>query len=89
MKYFVTLRDRRTMQEARVEDVWHEGWDVETLLFDWTENNFSCDCNRSIALYDIDLASDDSRMMACGEGAIDLVRIEDENGNVLFEEDWA
>ena len=71
MKYFVTLRDTRDGYEATVEDDWHAGWPEYLLLFDWEEDDYSCDCNRSRMLY----PDDESKHLECGDGTIEVLRM--------------
>lgn len=49
MKYTFKLLDTTTGKEHLYEDSYN--WpDEQLMLFQWTENNYSCDCNRSIFL---------------------------------------
>ena len=75
MKYTIHLRDTRT----GVTKVHHDDYDwgdESAMLFQWTEGNYSCDCNRSIDFYD-----DEAKRLECSAGnVIALDKIEDANG---------
>jgi hypothetical protein len=77
MKYSYHLRNKETGETA----VYEEGydWDSEqSMLFQWLENNYSCDCNRSLFMY----GWDEDRELGCnlGENTIVLDRVVREDG---------
>lgn len=79
MKYIFTLLDTTNNQLIEHRDTFD--WkDEKLMIFQWTENNFSCDCNRRDKMYG---SSEDH---LCGDEVI-LLKITDENGNIIFEED--
>lgn len=50
--------------------------DEDTMLFQWLENNYSCDCNRDLFMY----GHDSGR--PCGED-IQLLEIRNEHGDLV------
>ena len=66
--YLITLKDTHTGEVKVIEDDYAEDiteWDV---VFNWEENNYSCDCNRGAFFYDEDFP--------CGDGRFELIKIE-------------
>ena len=79
MKYNFTLLDTKNGKSIECRD--NFDWDDESLmLFQWTENNFSCDCNRRDRMY----GSSDSHK--CG-AELKLLKITDPNGKLIYEEE--
>ena len=55
--------------------------------FLWSEGNFACDCNRHI--FFASAANESAENRECGDNSYS-VRITDERGNVLYEDDdWS
>jgi hypothetical protein len=79
MKYNFTLLDTANNKLIEHRDTF-DWTDENSMLFNWTQNNFSCDCNRRDKMYGF---SDEH---ICGDEVI-LLKITDENGNIIFEED--
>lgn len=50
MKFTVHLMDSATGEVAVREEEWSYGWSdektIRAAIFQWSENNYSCDCNR-------------------------------------------
>lgn len=80
MKYTIKLKDTRTNETRSVEVDDTETGGLHGLLFQWFENNFSCDCNRSLFFYDWD-DWDDSKELPCGDDTIVIEEIRDSDGN--------
>lgn len=78
MGYIVYLQDSRNGNKSS------EFFDYDYHDYLWREGNFSCDCNRSIFLYD-----DEDKELPCNaeENIINIVSIQDENGTELWCED--
>jgi len=84
MKYIYTLFDKKTgLQSEYKEDY---DWDNEsTMLFQWLENNYDCDCNRSIFLYGYDEKTNYPCCSGEADRQIDLLKITDqETGKVVY-----
>ena len=79
MKYIFTLLDTANNQLIEYRDTF-DWTDENSMLFQWTENNFSCDCNRRDKMY---VFSDNH---ICGDEVV-LLKITDNNGKLIFEED--
>ena len=77
MIYTIKLKDTRTNETRLIEAEDTETGGLHGLLFNWFENNFSCDCNRSLFFYDWD----DSKELPCGDGTIVIEEITDSEGN--------
>ena len=81
MRYYCKLLDTRDNTEHVIESLRDlEGYDYigdmdHTFIGYWTEGNFECDCNRSIALYGWD------NQLECnsGENIIKLLEIKRED----------
>lgn len=71
-RYKAVLRDTRDGHVATYEYGPCDTTD-KALIFSWTENNYSCDCNRSLCMYPYD----DSKHLECGSGnnLIELVEL--------------
>lgn len=77
MIYNFTLLDTINNQLITHND--NFDWDDEKLmLFQWTENNFACDCNRRDCMY----GSSDRH--TCGH-EVKLLKITDTNGKLIYE----
>lgn len=77
MKYIFTLLDTRNNKLIDCSDNFE--WDEEELmLFQWTQNNFACDCNRRDVMY----GSSDNH--TCGY-EVKLLKITDINGKLIYE----
>lgn len=98
MGYRVLLR--RTADNVERWSRWYEYSDDDAtnpglIAFSWYENNFACDCNRHLeferaAGRDEDSLWDDD--VECGETAYEVLRIENDDGAVLVDDDvphWA
>lgn len=65
-----TLRNRLTGETLNyIDDDWEDDSEVSTVEFMWTEGNYSCDCNRSLFLYEWD----DTRQLPCNEAKNEIV----------------
>ena len=78
MKYTFTLRDTRD-GKAVVYNEDYDWPDEHLMLFQWLDNNYSCDCNRWLFFTDGD---DDAEDLPCSgsDNAIVIDRIADEHG---------
>ncbi|MHB8098050.1 MAG: hypothetical protein ACYDD5_00490 [Sulfuricurvum sp.] len=75
MKYSFTLYDPVSKITVVYKD--HFDWKSESnMLFQWLENNYSCDCNRDLFMY----GHDSGR--PCGED-IQLLEIRNEHGDLV------
>ena len=79
MKYNFTLLDTKNNKLIEHRDTF-EWSDENLMLFNWTQNNFACDCNRRDVMY----GSSDSHK--CGD-EVKLLKITDANGKLIYEED--
>ena len=79
MKYNFTLLDTKNNKLIEHRDTF-EWSDENLMLFNWTQNNFACDCNRRDVMY----GSSDSHN--CGD-EVKLLKITDANGKLIYEED--
>jgi hypothetical protein len=74
-----------TDTETGFSKVYHDNYDWgsgEGLIFQYTENNYACDCNRSLFLYDWE----EDKVKPCGD-TIRLDKIvERATGNVIWDE---
>jgi hypothetical protein len=77
--YKITLRDLQTGYTRTIE---HEYADDGHAIYMWEDGNYSCDCNRSIFLYNLGL--DES--WPCGEGKILVTEITDDAGEFIYGE---
>lgn len=54
--------------EYEYEGEYSDGFDEGSLLYIWTEGNYSCDCNRSLFLYGLENTDPPDRAkLHCGE----------------------
>ena len=74
-KYRITLKDTITGDARTFETEWF-GQDEEdanrNIEYLWEEGTYSCDCTRSIFLWNFD----DSKHLSCGTNRIELVELE-------------
>jgi hypothetical protein len=87
-KYKVTLRGMRDGQEWALEYEPHPGWDADShdhrMRFEWEEGNFSCDCNRTLAVQGA--GSDQPPRTKCGEDLIRCLSITNPAGETIYTE---
>ena len=71
--YFIVLRDTRNGKYKILGET-SEHQDPESMLFLWSEGNFSCDCNRSLFFYD----DDEEQELPCNpdENIIELISLQ-------------
>ncbi len=63
MQYTFVLKNTKTNDVVKHKEDYD--WDNEALmLFQWLENNNSCDCNRSLLMYD-----DETKELECNTGS--------------------
>lgn len=79
MKYTFKIRDPKTGLVKDLEDD-YDYEDLGHMIYQWTEGNYSCDCNRSIFLYGYD------KKYECGE-TIELLKITARDGTEVEFED--
>lgn len=84
MKYLFHIRNNAT-GEVRVYDEqyeWVNHWNngEESMLFQWFEHNYSCDCNRELFWHRAHGNAEWDEDNACGDERFDVVRIVRENG---------
>lgn len=73
MKVVALLRSRETGQEGRyTHELPGRPWSA---LWLWTEGNYSCDCNRSLFLFDIPIDHPSELPCSRGEPTIELVEL--------------
>lgn len=76
MMYTFTLLD--TANNKLVQYNENFDWEDESLmLFQWLENNYSCDCNRRLFMYNDDISS-----YRCGSEVL-LLQIKDNTGKII------
>ncbi len=82
----VTLRNNET-GETRVFHLYESSEYKDTIVFSWTENNFSCDCNRGLLWDDYpDEDDDEEDQYPCGDTKFTLLKLYlPETGETLFE----
>ena len=82
--YKVLLKHNPTGEERLLTlSDWNKG-----TLFNWFENNYSCDCNRRLEFYrskGLELGVIDS---TCSEEEYSVVYIEDPEGNYVTEDNY-
>jgi len=82
MKYLFYLRNTETGETK----TYHENydWDDEgDMFFQWFENNYSCDCNRSLFMYEHE---EDKELDCSGDKNIIVIdKIENEEGETVWE----
>ena len=71
IKVTARLKDRHT---GEIKDYVYESTN-DNIAWQWTEGNYSCDCNRSIAFYGLTL--DNKAVLSCSgdENRIELVSL--------------
>jgi hypothetical protein len=74
MKYIFTLKDGNTIINYNENFEWE---DQNLMLFQWLENNYSCDCNRRLFMYNDFEAT-------CGD-EVELLKITDIKGRIIYE----
>lgn len=88
MKFTVHLMDSATGEVVVREEEWDYGWSdeqtVRSAIFQWSENNYSCDCNR-LPFFCRAKGVDEPDETTCGDPLI-LAKLMHGNG-VLFS-DW-
>lgn len=84
--YSYLLRDRSKNYEGWYKD--HYDWEDEhDMFFQWFDNNYSCDCNRSLFLYDLDF--DDCYECSGSENVIEVLEIvNNETGEKVYFNDY-
>lgn len=102
MKYRVLLR--RNADGLERWSNWYPEYGEDTqhpgrILFNWLENNYSCDCNRHLEFEraggtpedELWGDDDDDDFPPCGHTRYDVLRIETDDGRVADEEtgQWA
>ena len=95
MIYLIALKDtvtgdRRTVEFEYAEERVDAEENDRLLVYLWTEGNYGCDCNRSLKLWELDLAEDDNGLECNrGDNRILLLSIhEKETGRAIGEDDW-
>ena len=91
MTYFtgrVTLRDTVT-DECRSFNDAYLSFDDDGSFFDfqWSENNYSCDCNRRLFFERAGGREPEEHEMPCGEGRFLVVSIIHPDGRLLYTEE--
>jgi hypothetical protein len=87
MKYTIHLRNKLTGETRVYKDEydWQDSGEYEAeelMLFMYEEGNYSCDCNRSLFLYDWN----EDKKLECGGDIIVIDKIEEtESGKIVFD----
>jgi len=77
MKYTITLRDNSTGETKDYQEKYD--WEEEhSMLYQWFDGNYSCDCNRAIFM-----KGEYIENAPCSDGKIDVIKIVDEAGNEI------
>jgi hypothetical protein len=77
VKIEVDLRDTLTgHKKTYVEESSDDNVDHETVVFMWSEGNYSCDCNRSLFLWDWDRDKDLPCSQPDGRIVVDSLRVD-------------
>ena len=76
LKYIFYLRNTITGETNTCVQDWEP---EEDMLFQWLENNYACDCNRSLFLYDFDR----DKQLECGDEIIVIDKIVRADGSCI------
>lgn len=79
-QYLIKLRNTKTGESTEHQDNYDYGGDQDLMLFQWLENNFSCDCNRSIFMYD----DEDKELPCSGDPTIVIDWIKNQAGDIVW-----